>query len=154
MSTSVPFGSQYCTFYSTSFRLLDNCSFKLELNLNAALVPRVLQGTQYWCVFVYVISLPTSNSNPLFSKVCVQPPAWSCCSRTTTLFPALDKSAAAVKPPMPLPITTTSRAGGTRSTRKPVQNHLYTKECGLRRNLHFVQCRLTAVEIWLKILFE
>ncbi|TNN70788.1 hypothetical protein EYF80_018922 [Liparis tanakae] len=33
---------------------------------------------------------------------------------TTTLLPALDKSAAAVKPPTPLPITTASRAGGTR----------------------------------------
>lgn len=72
---------------------------------------------------VCVVHLPTSNSNPLFWKVCVQPPAWSCCSRTTTFFPALDKSAAAVKPPTPLPITTASRAGGIRSTRKPAGGH-------------------------------
>ena len=77
------------------------------------------------CVWshIHVGILPTSNSNPLFWKVWVQPPAWSCCSRTKTFFPALDKSAAAVKPPTPLPITTASRAGGTRSTRKPAKRH-------------------------------
>lgn len=75
-------------------------------------------------VCVSFTNSPTSNSNPLFWKVCVHPPAWSCCSRTTTFFPALDKSAAAVKPPMPLPITTASRSAGTRSSRNPVRKHL------------------------------
>lgn len=74
---------------------------------------------------VCLISLPTSNSNPLFSKVCVHPPAWSCCSRTRTLFPALAKRAAAVRPPTPLPITTASRAAGTRSTRKPAHRYAF-----------------------------
>lgn len=64
--------------------------------------------------------LPTSNSKPWFSKVWQHPPAWSCCSRTRTLFPALASTAAADRPPMPLPMTTASRRSGMRSLRKPL----------------------------------
>lgn len=61
---------------------------------------------------------PTSNSKPFLLKVWQQPPAFPCCSRTTTRFPALERSAAAASPPMPLPITTASRFSGTLAAEK------------------------------------
>ena len=57
--------------------------------------------------------LPESNSKPSFMKVWHKPPAWSFCSRTSTFLPSLAKTAAAVKPPTPLPITMASSFCGT-----------------------------------------
>lgn len=117
---------------ATSFTGWDGDAKGADFWLMAVLM-RLHRSFRFPCLFqqkiwgyasVCLICLPTSNSNPLFSKVCVHPPAWSCCSRTRTLFPALAKRAAAVRPPTPLPITTASRAAGTRSTRKPA--HRYT----------------------------
>ena len=65
--------------------------------------------------------LPTSNSNPLSTKVCKQPPAWSCCSRTRTRFPARANKFAVVRPPIPLPITIASRRLGIFLGLKPVK---------------------------------
>ena len=46
-------------------------------------------------------------------KVWQHPPAWSCCSRISTFFPALAKMAPAAIPPIPLPMMTASRSSGT-----------------------------------------
>lgn len=65
--------------------------------------------------------LPTSNSQPRSSKVWQHPPAWSCCSSTSTLLPTLARVAAAARPPMPLPMTTASSSGGTRRELNPAR---------------------------------
>lgn len=65
-------------------------------------------------------SLPTSNSVPLSWKVWQQPPAWSCCSNTSTRLPTLARMHAAARPPMPLPMTTASKSCGTRAVLNPV----------------------------------
>ena len=59
------------------------------------------------------IDIPTSNSNPFSVNVWQHPPAWSCCSSTSTLLLALDRMAAALRPPIPLPMTLASRFSGT-----------------------------------------
>lgn len=64
---------------------------------------------------------PVSNSNPFSSKVWQHPPAWSCCSTTTTLLPAFARRIAAVSPPAPLPITMASRLSGTLFCLNPVE---------------------------------
>lgn len=64
-------------------------------------------------------SLPTSNSLPCSWKVWQHPPAWSCCSSTSTRLPTLARVPAAARPPMPLPMTTASRSRGTRAALNP-----------------------------------
>lgn len=66
-------------------------------------------------------SLPTSNSLPCSWKVWQHPPAWSCCSSTSTRLPTLARVPAAARPPMPLPMTTASRSRGTRAALNPEQ---------------------------------
>lgn len=65
--------------------------------------------------------LPVSNSKPLSTNVWQQPPAWSCCSRTKTLCPALPSNTAVVKPPIPLPTTIVSILSGTFWDLNPVR---------------------------------
>ena len=69
--------------------------------------------------------LPVSNSYPFSTKVWQQPPAWSCCSSTSTLLPALANNNAATRPPAPLPITITSRSSGTLPTLNPANRKLH-----------------------------
>ena len=56
---------------------------------------------------------------PFSMKVWQHPPAWSCCSNTSTFFPAFAKIAAQDRPPIPLPITITSILFGTFFVLKP-----------------------------------
>ena len=67
-------------------------------------------------------TLPVSNSCPFSTKVWQQPPAWSCCSSTSTLLPALANNNAATSPPAPLPITITSRFSGIFDCLNPAHN--------------------------------
>ena len=55
----------------------------------------------------------TCSSLPLSINEWQQPPAWSCCSKTNTFFPAFARSAAVDRPPIPLPMTMASRFSGT-----------------------------------------
>ncbi len=64
--------------------------------------------------------LPQSNSKPFTVKVLHRPPACLSCSNTRTFFPSLAKTAAAVNPPIPLPITITSRFLGTSNSSNSV----------------------------------
>lgn len=63
-------------------------------------------------------AVPVSNSKPFSVKVWQQPPSFPCCSSTSTRLPALASSAAAPRPPMPLPITMASSRSGTLSAEK------------------------------------
>jgi hypothetical protein len=49
-----------------------------------------------------------SNSNLPLTKLVAKPPGKLCCSNNNTLTPCLAASVAAVSPPLPAPITTTS----------------------------------------------
>lgn len=57
--------------------------------------------------------VPVSNSKPFSVKVWQHPPSFPCCSSTSTRQPALASSAAAARPPMPLPTTMASSFWGT-----------------------------------------
>lgn len=86
---------------------------------------RTLRHRQVWgCCggagrFGVLGSLPTSNSVSCSWKVWVHPPAWSCCSSTSTRLPARASVPAAASPPTPLPMTTASSCAGTRRALNP-----------------------------------
>ena len=61
--------------------------------------------------FIYVETI--NQSLPLSINEWQHPPAWSCCSKTKTFFPAFARRAAVHRPPIPLPITMASRFSGT-----------------------------------------
>lgn len=89
-------------------------------------------------------SIPTSNSKPFSVKVWQQPPATSCCSRTRTFFPALAIVAAAVIPPIPLPIIIASRFFGIFSLVNPKKHTVSKYTCPVCSQ---PKCLLTSAQV-------
>ena len=84
---------------------------------------------------IYIkIHSPTSNSKPSSMKLCMHPPAWSCCSSTKTFCPERARMLAVARPPPPLPITIVSKSAGTCFSANPIKNALNRSQMSQNRS--------------------
>lgn len=123
------------------------------INLIYILLFHIYYVCQWDNKVLLTVIIPVSNSNPLSWKVWQHPPAWSCCSSTSTFLPARASRAPTLRPPMPLPMITASKFLGTLWFLNPWENVKWVNyvhpHCWIY--IAFYRCNINTTAYWCNI---